>query len=201
MNIQALIGRINDLDIKVRYAIFGLGVLLAAGLDYVFILRLQINDLKKISTEIETLSTDTVHIKGEMQRINEIKKGLEGMRSRLQALNNKIRSVREVPSILEDISRMANACGVKIDQLSPAKQGQELLMTNPDAKYYALPIVISAHCGYHVFGRFLNKLEQGSLLFLVRDLRMEGNDKDAGSFSIAATLKVILADRTPEPKK
>ncbi|MBI4309971.1 MAG: type 4a pilus biogenesis protein PilO [Candidatus Omnitrophica bacterium] len=211
-----LIRQINNLDIKARYGIFAACVLLAAGLDYALFLRLQINDLEKINEEIKTLSADTARVKGDIQRINGIKKGLEGMRARLRELNDKIRSVDEVPSIFEEIAGTANASGFKIDQLDPSKEGRQPLMTTPDAKYYVLPIVISAHCGYHVFGRFLNKLEQGSLLFLVQDLRMEGNvianmsspdyrsnrdsGKDAGVLAVQATLKVVLADRTPETK-
>ena len=196
-----LLDRVNGLDIKIRYAVFALGILLVMGLDYALLLRLQINHLSKIREEIKTLSADTGRVKDNIQRGNEIKKDLEGMRDQLLAVDNKIRSVFEVPALFEDISRSANITGVKIDQLMPLKDKQESLLETPGAKYYALPIVIGTRCAYHVFGRFLNKLESGNLLFLVRDLRMESNDKDAANISIQATLKVILVDKIPEPKR
>jgi Tfp pilus assembly protein PilO len=198
INPQILIERFNGLDLKIRYAVFAAVLVFIAGLDYLLIMRVQLDGLNKIGAEIKTLSNDTARIKVDRQRINDIKNGLESQRSQLQALNSKIRSMQEIPTVLADISRTANDSGVNINQLVPSNEGQEVLITADDGKYYAVPIVIEAHSAYHMFGRFLNTLESGNLLFMVRDLRMEGNEKDAGRLHIQATLKMVLVDHTPE---
>ena len=201
-DIQPLIERFNGLDIRARYAVFAACVLAAAGLDYAFIIRAQMHGLEKTDRDIQTVSTDLEHVKADIQRVRQIKQGLETSRSQLQTLNDKIHPVQEVPLILEDISRTANEFHVNIDQLTPLKEAQEALVTAADAKYYALPIVIGARSGYHMFGHFLNKLESGNLLFIMKDLHMEGGGgKDGNNLTVQAVLKVILVDRTPEVKK
>jgi len=199
-DLKPLVNRFNALDERARYTIFGLFLVVVVGLDYFLVLRLQAGFLRKVGEGITTLSQDTARVRADAQRINDIKKGLEDMRSQLQALNNKVRPLQEIPAVLSDIARIANDSGVSIDQLVPAKEGPESLLTSGDTKYYALPIVVSAHSGYHMFGRFLNKLESGNLLFLVRGLRMETGDIPANNLAVQATLKVVLADRA-EVKK
>ncbi len=201
VHIQSILERLNRLDIKMRYAIFAVVVLLIGSIDYFLLLRLQFNALNKMDSEFKTLSADTTRVKGDVQRIEDIKKGVVDMRAKLQELNAKVRTVQEASSVFQDISSVANASHVNIDQLSPTKEGREVLATLPDAKYYALPIVISAHSGYHMFGRFLGSLESGNILFLLRDLRMDSGDKNAATVGIQATLKIVLVDTTLEPKK
>ena len=100
------------------------------------------------------------------QRINLLKKNLQEERTQLKSLSVKVRPIQEVPIILStSISSIANEYGVKIDQLVPEKNLQENLKAASDSKYYSLPIVIKAHCGYHMFGHFLNKLENENMFF------------------------------------
>jgi hypothetical protein len=58
------------------------------------------------------------------------------------------------------------------------KSQQETLTSSADGKYYALPVVIKARCGYHMFGRFLNKLENEDLYFIMKDFIIQNDDKD-----------------------
>ena len=200
MNVQSLIEKFNSLDLRIRIAVFGLCLVVIAGLDYALLMQFQLGILGKINEDIKKMSQETERVKTDIQRIGDINRSFETLRSQLLEMGGKVRSVQAVPAALEDISRMANESGVRIDQLTPAKEGPEVLSTNADTKYYTLPIVINAHSGYHMFGRFLNKLESGNILFLVQDLRIENNEAQAGNLSIQATLKVVLSDRTPEVK-
>ncbi len=199
VNIQPILDKFNALDLKVRYTVFGILLLLVVGVDYLFLVRAQMAGMSALAKETQKISAETKRVKIDTQRVNQIKEGLESSRTQLQQLNDKVRSLQEVPAILEDISRTANQFGVGIDQLTPMKEAQETLITGGDAKYYALPIVIGARSGYHMFGRFLNQLENGKLLFMLRDIRIEDSGKGT-ALSIQATIKVILVDRTPGAK-
>ena len=193
-----MIEKFNSLDLRVRYAAFGLCLLAVSGLDYALLMQFQLGGLGKINEDIKKMSEEVVRVKTDIQKIGDINRGFENTRSQLQEMSGKIRSAREVPAVLEDIFRTANESGVRIDQLVPAKEGPEVLSTNAGTKYYTLPIVINAHSGYHMFGRFLNKLESGNVLFLVRNLRMESNGAKPANLSVQAILNVVLADKAPE---
>ena len=199
ISVQNIVRMVNAADIRVRYGIFA-GILLAVfALDYFLVLNFQVRSLARTKGEIKTVSVDIDRVGNDMQRIDQIKQGLVNSRAQLDAASQKIRWVQEVPVILEEISRTAHAFDVTIDQIKPLPESQETLISAPEGKYYALPIVIQARCGYHMFGRFLNTLESGNLFFSLRDLRMEAGQDAAKGLVVAATLKVILAEKFTSP--
>ncbi len=201
INIETIIAKFNELDIKARYAALGGVLVLVFMIDYLLIMQFQLKFLQNSNAEINTLSVDTARVQADKQRVHQMRQGLESSRTQLKAMNVKIRSVGEVPSILDDISRLANEVGVKIDQLVPRKETQETLITSPEGNFYALPIDIQAHGGYHAWGRFLNRMEGANLYFSLSDLRIVGDVKDRNNQLITATLKVILTDKAAAEAK
>lgn len=185
----------NGLEVKFRYGIFGGLLLMVFALDYFSVMAFQLDYLKKSDEEIKTLVQEIGQVKADKLFIAQMKKSLDVPRRQLVAMSEKVRSVQAVPIVLEEISRLANEFGVKIDQLTPQKDAQELLITAPEGKYYALPIVIQARSGYHMFGHFLNRLERQDLYFSVRDLRIEADEKDPNNQLISMVIKVILVDK------
>ena len=63
-------------------------------------------------------------------------------------------------------------------------------------QYFALPIVIQARCGYHMFGRFLNRLENEEMYSILKDLIVQSDEKDPHTHLFNMTIKVILLDKT-----
>ena len=199
INVQDIMRAVNAADIRVRYGIFA-GILLAvAALDYFLVLEFQLRSLEHLGEGIKTTSADIERVNGDLRRIDQIREGLKTSRVQLEAMRVKVRSIQEVPSILEEISGTANEFNIKIDQIKPLAESQETLISAPEGKYYALPIVIQARCGYHMFGRFLNAMESGNLFFTVRDLHMEAGQDPAKGLSVQATLKLILAEKSTLP--
>lgn len=196
LDLNQILEKLNSLPLNVRYGIFAGVLLLLVAADYFLLMRPQLAGMKSVHAETLKTQGDTARVKSEMERINAIRSGLEGMRGQLQAVSGKLRSSQEVSLIFEEISKAADGTGLKIDQLSlaPGKDGKDVLIATEDTKYFALPIVIIAHSGYHTFGRFLNKLEAADLLFMVQDLKMESGAA-GGPLTIQATLNIIMADK------
>jgi Tfp pilus assembly protein PilO len=198
-SLDKLVEKFNQLDLKVRYGILAVVVGWIIVLDYALLMQFQVGAIKKMNAEIKTLSSDTQRVKNESQRIAQIMRNVSGTQSQVKEFNTKIRALQDVALVLEDISSIANKNHVSIDQISPAKEGQEELLTMGNIKYYGLPIVITARCGYHMFGRFLNELESAHLLFFVNDLQVLQSEKPNG-LSIRITLKVVLMEKTEDAK-
>ena len=106
-----------------------------------------------------------------------------------------MRPIQEVPAILSTISSSAKEYGVTIDQLVPEKSQQEDLTVTADGKYYALPILIEAHCGYHMFGHFLNTLENEDMYFILKDFIIQNEGKNTNTHLFSLTIKLILVNR------
>ncbi len=201
INFNTLIEKFNRWDIKLRYAVFGVILLLIFLLDYGTIMGFQSRSLQRMENANQTLKADIDKLKADLQRRDQMNKGLTNSQNQLQAMNMKIHSTQEVSAVLAEISQTANETGLTIDRLIPQPQGQQELISTPDIKYYALPIVVEANSSYHTFGHFLNQLELDKILFILKSLDIQNQDNDISHLSIHATLGVILSDKRPDGHK
>jgi Tfp pilus assembly protein PilO len=194
-DITKILDSFNNLNDQMRYGIFGGVVFLILLLDVFFLVGLQMASISDINSQVQKLSDDTQQVLTDRGRISVLRKNLAASRTQFNALSAKIRPIQEVPAILSTISSIANDFGVKIDQLVPEKGQQESLTAAADGKYYALPIVIKAHCGYHMFGHFLNKLENEDMYFILKDFMIQNDGANPNIHSFSLTIKMILVDR------
>ena len=195
LDLTKIIEYFNSLNDQARYAILAGVVFLIILLDVFLLVLPQIGSITGIDDQIKKLSEDTQQVSVDKKRINLLRKNLQEVRNQFSALSIKVRPIQEVPVILSTISSIANEYGVKIDQLIPEKNQQEALNNAADGKYYALPVVIKARCGYHMFGHFLIKLENEDLYFIMKDFIIQNDEKTTNTHSFSLTIKIILVDR------
>jgi len=158
-DLNKILEQFNKMNDQTRYGILGGVVFFIILLDVLLLVLPQIGAIGSTNDQVRQMTADTLQVQTDKQRINQLRKNLQDSRLQLSALSARVRPVQEVPSILTTISSIANEYGVKIEQLDPEKGQQETLKAASADKYYALPVLIKARCGYHMFGRFLNKLE------------------------------------------
>jgi len=193
--LKKIIDNFNNLNDQTRYAVLGGVVLLVILLDVFFLTLPQIGSIADINDQVTKITTDTQQVLTDRARINILKKDLQDKRDLLKSLAGRVRSPQEVPAILSAISSIANEYGVKIDQLTPEKSLQEALTTDGNDKYFALPVVIKASCGYHQFGHFLNRLENEDMFFIMKDFVIQNDDKGSSAHNYSLTIDIILGER------
>ncbi len=184
----------NNLNDKMRYGIFAGVVFLVILLDLFLVALPQLGSITSMNDQIKKMSDDTHEVIVDKQRIGLLRKNLQESRNKASALSIKVRPIQEVPAILSAISSDAKEFGVKIDQLTPEYNQVETLNTVGDTKYYALPVLIRAHCGYHNLGHFLNEMENGDMFFMMKDFIIQNTDKTTSVHSIDMTIKIVLLD-------
>ena len=96
----------------------------------------------------------------------------------LLAYEEKLSREKELPVLLENLSKMARDSNVKILGIEPltedkVKQGK----TSPekDIIYQEVPILVSAESGYHELGSFLGNLESDKRYMKVSDMKIQAN--------------------------
>ena len=191
----------NKLDVKFRYGIFFGVLLLIFILDFFTLMALQCSAIGKMDNDHKYLQQNIERLKSDLQRVNQMKEGLQNSRDQLDSINIKIRPVGDVSSIMEDMSGLANEAGVKIDQLTPQPEAQKSVASNETVKYYTLPIVVQATSSYHTVGHLLNRLELGKLLFVISNLSIEDRDGDIHRHAINVNLKVVLSEKNVDGKQ
>lgn len=195
LDLSKILEYFNNLNDQARYGLLAGVVFLVILLDVFLLILPQMGGIAHINSQIKQMSEDTRQVLTDRQRINGLKKNLQEERDQLNVLSRKVRTLQEVPAILGTISSVANEYGVKIDQLAPEKNQQEALSTALGSKYYALPVVIKAHGRYHMFGRFLNALENGDVSFILKDFVIQNDERDTDTRLFSLTIKIILVDK------
>ena len=194
-DIKIIVDSFNKLNDQTRYSIFAGVVILILALDLSLLVMPQTVGIGNVFDKINTLSSDTQEVITDKQRISQLRKNDQDLRLQLKALNNRVRNIQDVPIILGMISSIANDNNVKIDQLLPEKPVQIAIKGIKNSQYYAVPIMIKARCGYHMFGRFMNKLENDDFYFIVNDMIIQNGDKDTNVHLFSMTINLILMDR------
>lgn len=201
VSIEDIINKFNRLDINVRLGIF-IGVLLAIlVIDYFALMQFELKTLNSINVQVKKHKEDIEKLLGDQARLGQIKKSLSLVKDDFAKLHEKIRSLQDLPFVLEDISKMAMQAQIQVDQITPSREGQEDFATVGSNKYFALPVIIKINARYHTLGKFLNVLENSNVMFLVKDLRVENGEKANGLLPVTLTIKVILADKSTEVSK
>lgn len=194
IDLKPFISRFNSLETRTRYGVFGVILLLVVCVDVLVVMGFQRGMLDALSLNNQNLKGDIERLKNDLLRIDQMKASLEQSRAQLESMNMKVRGVAEVSPILEDVSRIARGAGIKIEQLTPQSELGQSLVTSGAVKYYALPIVVQASSGYHMFGRFMNDLESAKLFFTLSSFSMETRQNDPQERSFSAVFKVVLSD-------
>jgi Tfp pilus assembly protein PilO len=195
LDLNKIVGQFNSLNDQARYAILGGCVLLIILLDVFLLVMPQIGGISDVNDQIKKMSDDTQEVLTDRMRIRQLRKNLQATRDQYNALNSKVRPIQEVPVILSTISSVANEFGVKIDQLAPDKSREQTLKAASADRYYALPVLIKARCGYHMFGHFLNKLENGDMYFIMSDFIIQNDGQNTDSHLFSLTINIILVDK------
>lgn len=203
MNIKfdPIIERLKKLDPKYHYVILGGALLFVFLLNYFLLFRPLLGSLNKVNTQISELRSNLQDAKTDMARVGQNRDQLEKIRGQVNQVKVKIRSAQEVPLILEDISRIASAQGLKIDQLMPLKDQKVLLAKQKDVEYYALPILVQARSPFHDLGRWLAQLEEEKIFYGIGSLSITANPKDTMRHQVQVTIKAAIFEPTKELAK
>lgn len=96
----------------------------------------------------------------------------KSQRQGLAKYEKKLSKEKELPVLLENLSKMARASRVKISGITPSviKKGK-----GEDAVYREVPIQVSAQSGYHELGSFINNLENDTRYMQISGLKIQAN--------------------------
>lgn len=145
----------------------------------VFILYISYIFLPQVANDINMIGK-TIGIIGDLKEArsliaqrDELKKKAELYNEKIELYEKKLPAQQEIPSFLENLSKMARSANITIIGIMPVT-----LKPQKEIKYQVyqeMPILISAKSGYHELGRFLNNLEDGGRFIKVVDINIKAD--------------------------
>jgi len=155
----------------ILYGIIGLCVLVA---DFYFVIKPVIGGLIKTLPEVNAKASRVNIMDVDVASIPRYENQIKKSKQKLAGYKRKFSTKEEISPLLKNLSDTAKACGVKIESINPLQSIERGKAKIPGA-YRKFPIFLSAVSGYHSFGLFLNKLENGDTFMRVTDLKISGN--------------------------
>ena len=196
--LDKILNSLPQVSDKNRKFILG-GILFLIFVVYYFvIMQPQLSTLRALNPEIMVITQDLQRAKDDIARMATYKKQVAELQNKVNQLGGGIKSREEVPRILERISLLANKYRMRIDQIMPLAENQELLLKNNDGKYFALPILIECRSGYHDLGRFLNEMGQNDVSLTIDKFTITANSQNLLKHSIKLTINAIILEAVGE---
>ena len=164
---------------KKRILLAYAGILLAAlAIYFLVFLKPTLAKLSDLVPKAQALRMDIKAVQNELPFEDKLKQKLESLQGELGGYEKKLSREKEIPMLLESLSKMANESRVKILGITPlgktsGRQGTDV--ADNERIYQEVPIAISAESGYHALGDFISKLENDERYMQVSDMKITPN--------------------------
>lgn len=146
-------------------AVAGCIVVLAAV--YVFLLyKPALEDLEIKRTELTELQARHAEQKKLLANLPKFRKELEALQLKFEQSLKLLPNTREIPSLLSNISTMAQECGLNI----------ELFQPKPEIRrdfYAEIPVMMRVQGKYHEFGYFCDRISKLPRIVNISDITLQ----------------------------
>ena len=163
--------------------VVGLVVVLIA---YVYLLLIPtIGRLAELFPKIRSRGVSLKQFRGDISFDDKLKKKLATLKEKLDETEEKLFSKKDIPKLLEDVSKMARESHLKIVELIPTEKSAK----KKESIYEEVVIAINAQSAYHDLGGFLNKVENNkNYIMQVSRVRIEANKDNPRKHGVALTV-------------
>lgn len=191
-----IIAKINDKN--PYYLIIGVLVFFLL-MDYFLFMRFQLGVLRTLGPKRSEIADGFRQFETNRSRVDKYKKDVVLLDKKLAVLEGRIRTVEQIPAILEELSRAANRNKIFVEQILPDTNLGDPVLKNADGQYYLMSVVIEAKSGYHNFGRFLNELEETRALMKISQVNISSNVGNPRQHQIKLEVQAVIFE--PAGKK
>ncbi|MFA5099508.1 MAG: hypothetical protein WC547_01305 [Candidatus Omnitrophota bacterium] len=186
---------------KKKFAIAG--VVLAAFLyvDFSFVIATQISGLKNLKTRILSLRKDIESLNSDIKYVKTTTSNMVTL-----VTNKKLPMEQEIPLLMQNISTIANANGVRIMQIDSTKEASKVISKGraskvkkgaKAAKEAAVPditvrIRLDIIASYHKLGKFINEIENAEKLCIVEEVSISRDPSDPLKQKVSMVVKTYV---------
>jgi Tfp pilus assembly protein PilO len=160
--------------------------------DFNFILKAQLKGINSLKPKVLNLKREIDSLNRDLAKMQELKLNQTKEKENLKFQSKKIITEEQLPSLLEEISLIANKNNVKIMQIVHAKEVKKEEKVPSGQNYLLLSVTLDLLCGYHNLGGFINELENAPQLLSIGDLKIANEANDYLNQKVNLVLKVYI---------
>jgi len=188
-----IIAKINEKN--PYYLIIGVLVMLLLA-DYFFIMRFQLGTLRALGPKKSELADHFKQFETNRSRVEKYKKDIVLLDEKLVGLEGRLRTVEQIPAVLEELSRAANRNKIFVQQILPDTNLAKPVLKNDEGQYYRMSVVVEGKSGYHHFAKFLNELEETGSLMRVNQLGITSAADNPRQHQVKLEVQAVIFEPT-----
>lgn len=185
MDIQALMKDKKVLYMSIAVVVIVLDVFIGLGMQC----RSIFNYYKKCNERKQAL----VALRADMKKCDGYKKDIAEFNERFGKLAAEVTSEANVPALIDNISNLANDCGVEVTQLKPVSGAASNAIDVKGEKFQEIEFQILAEADFHEVGNFINRLETQKNFFRVVSLEVLTDKNNYLLQGLRLSVKSIVA--------
>jgi len=183
-------------QLKDKRNLFIIGVAAFLVFDAIFVLGWQIRSLVRTYRAARERSQQLQAIKNDVANIEQYRRQLDDLTTVVDALKVNITEEAESTALIERISTIAGAVGVKIQQIRPVfdvdRSSPEGIISVNNEQFSTISFRIVASAGFHQLGAFINRLEAKENLFRLSAIEIETDKKNYLIQSVRLSLTSVI---------
>jgi len=188
---------------KKKLAIAGVVLVFFLYADFSFVIAAQIKGLADLKQKIVSLRRDIESLNNDIKLIRTTASKASSL-----VTNKKLPLEKEIPSLMQNISAIANEFGVRIMQIDSTKEATNLVKKGRRAKskkgdkspaqkesqvsVSIVKIKLDMVASYHKLGNFINEIENAEKLCIVDELSIARDPSDPTKQKVNMVLKTYV---------
>lgn len=151
------------------------------------------SEISSLRRTARSLSGEIDLIEERAERLDDSVERLKEMKSVLQGYSEALPPEKELPIFLEELSNTADISGVRIVSIRPLTSQQDKKELQMAEYYRPFPVEISAKCGFHQLGEFVNALETGRRAITIGDLKIKHDRSSPREHDVYIALETYVS--------
>lgn len=183
MKIQEIIIQISQDRKKLLLTVIAACLILY--LDFSLVLKSQTAAVKAFNIKVTKLKSELKNLDSDLAKMQDSVDKPDALKDK------KIISAGQIHWLIEEIYKLASLHDVKIIQIIPARKTQPVAPGGAASSPY-VQLNMELSCGYHPLVKFLNALENHSVIMVVDELEIMRSQKDIFFHLVRSTLNVYI---------
>jgi Tfp pilus assembly protein PilO len=132
-------------------------------------------------------------LENDLKNLDKTTQEIGDMDAKINMFYSSMVEEKNISTLIEDISNLANLSGVKITQIRPITDNINFeIIEAKDSKFNEIEIQIVGKANFHQFGNFINRIESAKTFYKVDSFEIEADAKDYNVQNIRLSLRTYV---------
>ena len=177
---MAILDKIEELSAKNRAIIVGVVLVLMIGAFYQFVYTKKSARIKTQKSSLAKLNSELQDLRAIQKKLNEFKSMIKDLEAQLNEAQRQLPKQREIPTLLNDMSKFGKESGLEFITFRPAKEKKK-------GFYAEVPVSLVFSGPFHNIAAFIDKIVHYPRIIKITNLSLAGPKEVDGHVMLKAS--------------